>query len=114
MYAVLDIESRKGHKYMSAICNMFPSLPPTCVPELRRQSWGRLFGFSIQQARMNSGLSIEEAARSSGMESSEWMAIEDGCVPQDINRLRAMAEAMEVSFDRIASWVLVCRDAWEL
>jgi hypothetical protein len=48
------------------------------------------------------------------MESSEWMAIEDGCVPQEINQLRAMAEAMEISFDRAASLVLLCRDAWEL
>jgi len=33
---------------------------------------------------------------------------------QDINRLRAMAEALEVSFETIASMVLVCRAAWEL
>ncbi len=50
----------------------------------------------------------------SGMEVSEWMAIEDGCVPQDINRLRAMAETMQISFDKIATLVLVCRAAWEV
>ncbi len=42
------------------------------------------------------------------------MAIEDGCVPQDVNRLRAMAETMQTSFDKIATLVLVCRAAWEL
>jgi len=63
---------------------------------------------------MSAGLSIEEAARLSGMSISKWMAIEDGCVMQDINRLRAMAEALEVSFETIASMVLVCRAAWEL
>ena len=42
------------------------------------------------------------------------MAIEDGHVPQQINKLRAMADAMEIRFDRIASLVLLCRDAWEL
>ena len=99
---------------MSTMCKMFASLPPTYVPEIRRQSMGRLFGFCIQEARLSARLSIEDAARLSGMESSEWMAIEDGCVPQETNRLRAMAEAMEISFDRVASLVLLCRDAWEL
>jgi len=50
----------------------------------------------------------------SGMDVSEWLAIEGGSVPQDINRLRAMADAMEISFDKIATLVLVCRAAWEL
>jgi hypothetical protein len=49
-----------------------------------------------------------------GIEISEWAAIEDGYVPQDQNRLRAMAAAMEISFDRIAMLVLLCREAWEL
>ena len=48
------------------------------------------------------------------MEVSEWAAIEEGYVPQDINRLRAMAGAMEIRFDQIAMLVLLCRDAWEL
>jgi ribosome-binding protein aMBF1 (putative translation factor) len=99
---------------MSTTCKMFASLPSSYVPEIRRQSMGRLFGFCIQAARKDAGLSIEDAARLSGMELTEWMAIEDGNVPQDINRLRAMAEAIEVSFDKIASMVLVCRAAWEL
>jgi hypothetical protein len=99
---------------MSKMSKMFAPLPPTYVPEIRRESWGRLFGFGIRKTRQSAGLSIEDAAHLSGMESSEWMAIEDGCVPQDINRLRAMAETMEISFDRIASLVLLCRDAWEL
>jgi ribosome-binding protein aMBF1 (putative translation factor) len=99
---------------MSKTSKMFAPLPPTYVPEIRRQSMGRLFGFCIQKTRESVGLSIEEAARLSGMELTEWMAIENGTVPQDINRLRAMADTMEISFDRIASMVLVCRDAWEL
>ena len=42
------------------------------------------------------------------------MAIEDGHVPQDIDRLRAMAAALEISFGKLANMVLLCRDAWEL
>jgi hypothetical protein len=48
------------------------------------------------------------------MKPSEWMAIEEGQVPQDISRLRAMTDAMGISFDKIATLVLVCREAWEL
>jgi len=75
---------------------------------------GRLFGSCTQSTRKMAGLSLEEASRLSGMEISEWMAIEEGCVPQDVNRLRAMADALEISFDQIGTLVLVCRAAWEL
>ena len=90
------------------IRKMFASLPSTYVPELRRQVWGRMF------ARNESGLSIEEAAGLSGMQISEWMAIEEGHVPQEIDRLRAMAAALEISFEKMFNLVLLCREAWEL
>lgn len=93
---------------------MFATLPPSYLPEIRRQSMGRLFGFCIRETRESAGLSVEEAARLSGMEYSEWLAIEDGTVPQELNQLRAMAETMQVKFEVIASMVLVCRAAWEL
>jgi len=93
---------------------LFASLPPTYIPEVRRRCMGRLFGFCIQETRKNAGLSIEDAARLSGMELTEWTSIEEGNVPQDINKLRTMAEVMQIKFDQIASMVLVCRGAWEL
>jgi transcriptional regulator with XRE-family HTH domain len=90
---------------------MFAPLPSSY---LFRQSMGRLFGSCIQEARKTAGLSLEEAARLSGMAASAWMAVEEGCVPQDIKQLRAMADAMEISFDQIGNLVLLCRAAWEL
>ncbi len=96
---------------MSTEKKMFASLPSS---NLIRQSMGRLFGSCIEEVRKTAGLSLEEASRLSGMAISEWMAIEDGCVPQDVNRLRAMAETMQISFDKIATLVLVCRAAWEV
>jgi transcriptional regulator with XRE-family HTH domain len=99
---------------MSMIISRSAALPPAYLPELRRQVWGRLFGLSIRAARSEGGLSIEEAARLAGMEISEWMAVEDGHVPQDMNRLRAMAAVMEINFEKIFNMVLLCREAWEL
>ena len=81
---------------------------------MRRQVWRRIFGLGIQAARTEADMSIAEAAELAGMEISEWMAIEDGHVPQDMSRLRSMAAAMEISFEKIESMLLLCRDAWEL
>ena len=99
---------------MSTGISMFQNFPPTYLPELRRQIWGRMFGRGIRANRQNLGLSIEEAARLSGMEVSEWAAIEEGYVPQETNRLRAMAGALEISYDQLLNLVLLCREAWEL
>ena len=99
---------------MSTEKKMLASLPPSCLPELRRGAFGRLFGQNIRSVREGKGLSIEQGACLSGMEVSEWAAIEEGYVPQDINRLRAIAGAIEIRIDQIAMLVLLCRDAWEL
>jgi transcriptional regulator with XRE-family HTH domain len=93
---------------------MFESVSPFYPSEQRHAVRGLLFGRSIYETRKSVGLSLEEAARLSGMEVSEWLAIEAGYAPEDVNRLRAMADAMEISFDRIAMVVLLCREAGEL
>lgn len=99
---------------MSTSISMFRSLPPTEFPELRRQIWGRLFGRGIEECRVKAGLSVEEAARLAGMDLSEWVAIEQGSVPQTTGQLHAMADTVEVSYDKLLSLVLLCREAWEL
>ena len=99
---------------MSTRNSMFASLPSTYLPEFRRQMWGRLFGLGIRENRQKIGLSIEEAARLSGMEASEWTAIEDGYVPQTAAQLHSIAGTLEISYDRLLSLVLLCREAWEL
>jgi len=90
---------------------MFRPLPPTYVPELRRQVWGRMFGLGIQAARTEAGLTIEEAARLSSIEISEWTAMEDGHVPQEVDRLRSISAALEISIDKLLNWAALCREA---
>ena len=71
-----------------------------------------MFGSMVQDRREAIGRSVEDAARLSGMESSEWAAIEAGHVPADPARLRSMAAALEVSFDDMALLVYLCQGAW--
>ena len=99
---------------MSTPTKMFRTLPPTYLPELRRQSWGRLFGLGIRATRTEVGLTVEEAAGLSGIELSEWMSIEDGHVPQQVDRLRSISATLEISFEKMLNWVVLCREAWEL
>lgn len=99
---------------MSTAFSMFASLSPSYIPEIRRQSMGRLFGASICACRERAALSIEEAARLSGMEISEWAAIEEGQVPRETARLQAMAATLEISWQKMLNMVVLCRDAWEL
>jgi hypothetical protein len=93
---------------------MFRTLPPTYVPELRRQVWGRLFGLFIEGRRNELNMPVEEAAGLSGMEISEWMAIEEGHVPQEMDRLRTIAATLELSWDRMVNMLALCQEAWTL
>ena len=78
-----------------------------------RQSWGRLFGNCIEKTREACGRSLEEAARLSGMETSEWAAIEAGCVP-DPALLHPMSDALGLRYDKIAMLAFICQGAWEV
>ena len=77
-----------------------------------RQSWGRLFGNCIQRTREACGRSLEEAAWLSGMETSEWAAIEAGYVP-DPAQLHPMSDALGLRYDKIATLAFICQGAWE-
>lgn len=83
------------------------------VATIQRQTWGRLFGGGIAEARRIAGLSIEQAAEAAGMEASEWRAVEEGQVPTDQDRLLAMADAIHLRLDQIALWTFICGGAWQ-
>jgi hypothetical protein len=79
-----------------------------------RRFYAGMFASGIENARMAAGRSIPEAARLAGMELSEWMALEAGAwLPQTSEQLRAIAGALEMDYDRLASFTLLCWSAWE-
>jgi transcriptional regulator with XRE-family HTH domain len=79
----------------------------------RRLFWGRLFGSCIEATRMAGGRSAEQTAHLAGMETSEWLAIEAGRVPETAVELRSMAGALECGFERIANLARLCGEAWK-
>ena len=85
------------------------SISPSRFAAIRRRVWDQMFGQLIQGARETGGRSIEETARLAGMEVSEWEAIEAGYVPTDTGRLRSMAGALEMDWNRMTSLALFCR-----
>lgn len=80
---------------------------------LRRRIWGQMFGDLIRNIRESLGLTVAEAAERSGLQQSEWMAIEEGCVPHDAERLSAIAGTLELNWHFIVEIAVFCRDAWD-
>jgi hypothetical protein len=79
---------------------------------IRGMAWGRLFGNCIEKIRIACDRSVEEAAHLAGMETSEWLAIEDGWAP-DPAQLHPMSDALGLRFDKIALLAFICQGAWE-
>jgi len=80
--------------------------------QVRRMAWGRLFGTCIEETRIASDRSVDEAAHLAGMEASEWLAIEAGRVP-DAAHLHPMSDALGLGFEKIALLAFICQGAWE-
>ena len=92
----------------------FADQPTRTAAEHIRGFYAGIFAAGIENARVAAGRSIPEAARLAGMELSQWMALEaGGWLPQTPEQLRAIAGALEMDYDRLASWVMLCWSAWE-
>lgn len=80
--------------------------------ELSRKTWGEIFGGMLQEARLERGRSVEDAARAAGMKVSEWEAVEAGQVPQDWTGVCRLTDALGVDRVGAAALVLFCQQAW--
>jgi transcriptional regulator with XRE-family HTH domain len=91
--------------------NLNHSISNEALSEARRQVWRLLFGEMIGAIREKRRCSVQEAAHLSGMELSEWLAIEAGYVPTDPVRLRSMAAALEIGLEQLSRLVAICHGA---
>jgi len=64
--------------------------------------WRWLFADAIRDLRLARRLSIEQAAHRAGMEYSEWEAFESGHPPVDSERLRPVADVLEVDWEELS------------
>ena len=80
--------------------------------EFRRESWARIFGGLLREARLERGRSVEDAAGAAGMEVSEWEAVEAGQVP-DWTKACRMTDALGMDRTGVAALVLFCQEAWD-
>lgn len=95
---------------MSMSCSV--RKPSKSFLETRRRGFASLFGSMVQDRREAIQRSVEDCARLSGMEYSEWAAIEAGYVPSDSDRVLVMAAALEVRPDQMAMLAFLCQYAW--
>lgn len=70
-----------------------------------------MLGEAAYQRRQDLGLSVAEAAALSGMEVSQWMALEEGAwIPEDDGpELQPIAETLEVSEVDVLLWTAISR-----
>jgi transcriptional regulator with XRE-family HTH domain len=79
---------------------------------LRRKVSGQVFGELIQKARVADGRPLEEIAPLAGLTVSEWMEIEAGQVPDTVEHICLLANALGLSQSWKSSVVNHCVETW--
>lgn len=81
------------------------------VPAPRPFSWPLALARYIRWRRDELGLSLELAAELSGLELSEWCALESGWVPEldDMSRIQSIAATLEVGWMDFSVLVLMAQ-----
>lgn len=66
-----------------------------------RHASADVFIWLLQVGRQVKRLSVEGAAHHAGMETADWLAIEDGRLPEP-GQLRPMAKVLDFKFEQLA------------
>src|SRR3954469_25562450 len=72
------------------------SITPAAPCPSDRQLFASALARYATRRRGELGLTVSAAAQLSGLEISEWCSLESGWVPDELNRIRAIAAALEV------------------
>ena len=64
--------------------------------EASRLRWACALARYTHDRRQELGLTVAEAAELAGLEVSQWAALEDGWVPEELATIRAVAGTLEV------------------
>ncbi len=89
------------HKNQSQLQSSLPS-SPLPAEDQRRQANRAWMGHSLARftvkRREDLGMTLDEAAELSGLELSQWVALEIGWVPEEANLRRAIAATLQADY----------------
>ncbi len=66
--------------------------------EANRARWNHALAHYTLERRQELGLTVAQAAELSGLEISQWYALESGWATDDMNTLRAIAATLQVDY----------------
>ena len=94
---------------------MFTPLPSTVENEYFQGLFSRLFGSFMASAREKAALTVEQAARMTGIGAQRWSAMEAGdWLPETRQQFHLVAAALDIEWDTMVGIVMMCRGAWGL
>jgi transcriptional regulator with XRE-family HTH domain len=82
---------------MYKILSITPTAPAS-TPESRRAWWASALARYTSKRREELGMTLARAAELSGLELSEWCALESGWVPEEMDTIRAIAGTLRVDW----------------
>ena len=89
--------------------NFLPSILDAVDCSAAQPGWDSALARFTRMRREELGLSLERAAELSGLELSEWCALESGWVPDpaDLGRIHAIAGTLQTSWIEFAFFALL-------
>ena len=89
-----------------------PTTPSTTTfNEACRLQWASAIARYSHDRREQLGLTIDQAAELSGLEVSQWIALEDNWVPENLAVIRAIASTLETRWTDFDLAALFARSA---
>ena len=94
---------------------MFTPLPSTTENKYFEGVWSRMFGSFMASGREKAGLSVERAAKLTGIDAQRWSAMEAGdWLPETRQQFHLIASGLDIDWDTMVGVVMMCRGAWGL
>lgn len=82
-------------------------------PAINYYWYAQVLARFVQQRRFEVGLSLEEAAELSGLQVSQWAALESGWVPTEDAMFRAIGDTLAVAWPNLAIYAMAAESAQE-
>lgn len=82
-------------------------------PAVDHYWYAQMLARFVQQRRLEVGLSLEEAAELSGLQVSEWVALENGWVPTEHATFLAIGDTLAVAWPNLEIYAMAAEAGQE-